>query len=202
MKGLMLKDFYTLGRQAKIFVLFILVFTVIGNSMSAFAVVYASMLPITALAFDEQSKWDSLAAMMPYSTRDLVLSKYCLGYAGIGVAGVFAVLVQFAVGYAKNAVPGKEAFYTLAGGAVAATIMLSVNLPFMFRFGVEKGRIAFCILLAITVFVGMTCGDALVPFLEKVDLPVAVIIAIILGVVVLFNLLSILLSLAFYRHKH
>ena len=41
---------------------------------------YAAMMPISALAYDENCKWDQLAAMMPYSVRDIVLSKYLFGY--------------------------------------------------------------------------------------------------------------------------
>ena len=64
----------------KIFLVLLVAFALIpGYSMSAFAVMYAAMLPMTALAYDERSKWDTLAAMMPYSTGALVLSKYLLG---------------------------------------------------------------------------------------------------------------------------
>ncbi|MEA4890523.1 MAG: ABC-2 transporter permease [Clostridiaceae bacterium] len=78
MKGLLLKDYYTLFKQAKIFILLILVFAVMpGESMTSFAVVYAAMLPITALAYDERAKWDSLAAMMPYSVRNIVSANIC-----------------------------------------------------------------------------------------------------------------------------
>ena len=77
MSALLLKDYYVIFRQMKIFLLLILVFSCIpGTFYSTFAVVYASMLPYTALAYDERSKWDQLAAMMPYSARDVVLSKY------------------------------------------------------------------------------------------------------------------------------
>ena len=38
------------------------------------------MLPYTAMAYDERSKWNQLAAMMPYSDRDIVLSKYVFGW--------------------------------------------------------------------------------------------------------------------------
>ena len=67
MKGLLLKDWYTLIKQMKIMLVLMLVFACVpGYSMAAFAVVYAAMLPVTALAYDERSKWDELAAMPPW----------------------------------------------------------------------------------------------------------------------------------------
>ena len=56
MSALLLKDYYVIFRQMKIFLLLILVFSCIpGTFYSTFAVVYASMLPYTALAYDERS---------------------------------------------------------------------------------------------------------------------------------------------------
>ena len=49
MKGLLLKDWYTLIKQMKIMLVLMLVFACVpGYSMAAFAVVYAAMLPVTA----------------------------------------------------------------------------------------------------------------------------------------------------------
>ena len=86
MSALLLKDYYVIFRQMKIFLLLILVFSCIpGTFYSTFAVVYASMLPYTALAYDERSRWDQMAAMMPYSARDVVLSKYLFGWIAVAV---------------------------------------------------------------------------------------------------------------------
>ena len=87
MSALLLKDYYVIFRQMKIFLLLILVFSCIpGTFYSTFAVVYASMLPYTALAYDERSRWDQMAAMMPYSARDVVLSKYLFGWIAVAVS--------------------------------------------------------------------------------------------------------------------
>ena len=95
MKGLLLKDCFTLVKQMKIFLLIIIVFSLVpGYSMSAFAIVYSALLPMSALAYDERSKWDSLAAMMPYRPRDMVLSKYLLGVGAVLAAVVLSFIAQ------------------------------------------------------------------------------------------------------------
>jgi hypothetical protein len=96
MSALLRKDYYTLLRQMRFFLFMIVIFAVLpGVSMAGFAVIYAAMLPITALAYDERSKWDSLAAMMPYTPKQIVASKYVLGYIGIALAGLLALAAQF-----------------------------------------------------------------------------------------------------------
>ena len=80
MKGLLIKDWKTLLKQMKVMLAIVVVFACIpGTYMAAFALFYAAMLPVTALAYDERAKWDELAAMMPYTAKAIVGSKYVLG---------------------------------------------------------------------------------------------------------------------------
>ena len=59
MKGLLIKDWKTLLKQMKVMLVIVVVFTCIpGTYMAAFALFYAAMLPLTALAYDEtMSDW-------------------------------------------------------------------------------------------------------------------------------------------------
>ena len=57
MKGLLLKDFYTLLKQLKLYLVFIVILSVIPSmNMTSIGIVYAAMLPIAVIAFDERSK--------------------------------------------------------------------------------------------------------------------------------------------------
>ena len=152
MKALILKDSYVIWRQMKYFLVMILLFSVLPSGFNnAFAVVYASMLPYTALAYDERSKWDQLAAMMPYSTRDVVLGKYVFGWLCIGAAAVLSGLFQAALSLVihRAFLPGVMALSVLGGVCI-----LAISLPVMFRFGVEKGR------LMMFLIIFLVCGSA------------------------------------------
>ena len=86
MKALLLKDWYVLRKQVWSYLLIVLVWGLIPSlTLNLLAVVYGAMIPYTAMAYDERSKWDQMAAMMPYSIRDIVLSKYLLGWGGVSV---------------------------------------------------------------------------------------------------------------------
>ena len=140
MSALLLKDYYVIFRQMRIFLLLILVFSCIpGTFYSTFAVVYAAMLPYTALAYDERSKWEQLAAMMPYSHRDIVLSKYVFGWIAVAIAAA-ATFVWL------SDVTGPSVPVILLSVCVAVCI-LDITLPMMFRFGVEKGRLAMFLII-------------------------------------------------------
>ncbi len=165
MKGLLLKDFYTLVKQMKLFLLMLVCFSLIPNlSVTSFAIVYA------ALAYDERSKWDRLAAMMPYSLRSLVLSKYLLGYAAVGGAALLSAAAQAAVGAVKGQPFAPESMAVLLAAVCVGALLLAVDLPFVFRMGVEKGRFIFLILTVLTAVASMTLRDWLAPLIETAGL--------------------------------
>ena len=152
MKALIIKDTYVIWRQMKYFLILILIFSALPSGFNnAFAVIYTSMLPYTALAYDERSKWDQLAAMMPYSTRDVVLSKYVFGWLCIGGAAVLSGLLQMALSLVVDRVflPG-----VMVLSVLGAVCILAISLPLMFRMGVEKGR------LAMFLVIFLVCGAA------------------------------------------
>ena len=152
MKALIIKATYVIWRQMKYFLILILIFSALPSGFNnAFAVIYTSMLPYTALAYDERSKWDQLAAMMPYSTRDMVLGKYVFGWLCIGAAAVLSGLLQMALSLVVDRVflPG-----VMVLSVLGAVCILAISLPLMFRMGVEKGR------LAMFLVIFLVCGAA------------------------------------------
>lgn len=201
MKGLLLKDIYTLVKQMRIMLLLLVIFACVpGFTLAAFAVFYAAMLPVTALAYDERSKWNDLAAMLPYSERNIVLSKYVLGLISVGAAALIAGAAQFVVGMVRHTMPGKEDFLAIILIALISLILLCINLPLMFRMGVEKGRIAFMIFICMGISGGMALRDRLTAALGRmgnVTMPLAV--GILMTAVVFA--LSVPLSVSAYRGR-
>ena len=202
MKGLLLKDYYTLLKQLRFYLVFLLIFTIIPNmNLSSIAIVYAAMLPITVIAFDERSKWDQLAAMMPYTERELVLSKYVLGYIAVAGFGVVAFALQSGI-----ALIGRHPFTMIQGmtllvTAAAALILLAINLPFMFWLGVERGRIVFMVLIALTVFLGMMSADSAKQLLANSTITEYQLLLLCAAAAIVTNAISIFASLKIYRKK-
>ena len=159
MRGLIMKDMLTIAKQAKAFLILILFFAVIPSfSGSSFAMLYAAMMPISALAYDENCKWDQLAAMMPYS----VLSKYLFGYICLLATGALSAASLYVTAAVKGTAVSGEDIAQIAVMACFALIFLAVNLPCMFRLGVEKGRLLFMAMIGIIVFLVVGFGDNIV----------------------------------------
>ncbi len=194
MKALVLKDWYVVFKQMRLFLVFILVFSLLpGTSANLFAVVYAAMLPYTALAYDERCKWDQLAAMMPYSERDIVLGKYVLGWLFTAGAMVFCMAAQLVMSPFTHARP--DVAGTLLVGC-AGTVIMACILPLMFRFGVERGRMFF-IMFVVAGAIGAT--SAITVQADALETRPALLTVLLPAAAVVLNAVSIPLSIRLYR---
>ena len=202
MKALLLKDFLTLSRYLRMALLFVVIFACIpGGSMAAYALVFAAMIPITALAYDEQSKWPRLAAMMPYTTRQLVASKYVLGYIMLGGAILLSVVSTVVTLLVRGDVLDPASLSMLFILACAASLILAVIMPLILRFGVEKGRLVMLVGVAAIVGVTFVLGedDGL---MAAMDASLVAVTVVFLAVCVAVNALSIPLSVRIYSRKN
>lgn len=199
MKGLIRKDVYVLSKQVKIFLVMVIAFTVVpAFNMSSFAAVYVAMLPYTAMAYDERSRWDQMALMMPYSFRDLVLSKYILGWVLSGAVSLLAVLVGFTGLGGADPVNGVVSF-------IVSWLFLAIMLPLLFRFGVEKGRMMYLAVFAI-MFAGIMGAGFLIErsgaeLYAETSASNTLIMVILVLVVLAANAISVPISIRLYRKR-
>ena len=158
MKGLLLKDWYMVVNYCKAYLLICLVF--IGVSIMSddnfFFILYpcilCGMIPVTLLGYDERSKWDQYCAALPYTKAQIVSGKYLLGMGTqIGMLLLSAV-IQVIRMRVSGAFSWKSFSSILSMLAILSFLTPAISLPPMFRWGVEKGRMAYYI------SVGLVCG--------------------------------------------
>lgn len=205
MRALLIKDFHVLLKQLGILLIIMFVcFTIFSASIVAFALFYVAVLPITALAYDERSRWDELTSMMPYSVGQLVGSKYLLGLVLVlGLSALSLLMRAFVFGagpmalfHDMAAVIGEMALSTLTIACLALLVM-AVLLPFMFRFGAEKGRFAFIVMVLVFVVIYGQL-ESWLNVTYGITSP-TVVLLLLVAVTAVVSLLSWRLSVHFYR---
>ena len=197
MRGLLYKDACTLVRQVGIMLALVVLFGCVQRgSMTAVAVFYASLLPMTALAYDERCKWDTMAAGMPYSDLALVGSKYVLGGVCVGGATALCLLAQLAFG----SFCAKDAAATFAIALLAFALNV-IELPVMFRFGVEKGRLVFLLLTCGGMSAILVGREQLIDTLDRIENPDAILL-VLAGVVIALTAVSLPLAVRMYRKRY
>jgi len=199
MKGLLLKDFYILIKQMKLVLLLIMLFALLPQfSYTTFVLVYVSVIPVTLLAYDERSKWNKLALTMPYTRSEIVLSKYVFGILFIGSAALLVFIGNYI--YTGVFMDVSELKELLLFSCISIATV-SLLLPVVFKFGVEKGRILFILItvffLALLAFISSDNGalfDKFTLFTEQYPFFIPLFTAVLLA-------LSILTSVSIYIKK-
>ena len=200
MNGLLLKDWKTLLKQMKVMLTIMALFACVpGTYMSAFALFYAAMMPITALAYDERAKWDELAAMMPYTAKAIVGSKYALGLTLM--APVLALSVLFRLIVHSTPIVSEDTMALLIT-ACLSLILMAIDLPFMFHFGVEKGRLIYILLTCVFIVAGATYADKLTNTINGIGTAmVTTVPLLLLAVTAIALFVSCCISVHVYRAK-
>ena len=200
MKALLLNDWYMTKKYMRmyfvLFAVFIAVYIAEGNPFFLFfSLLFAGMIPVTLTTYGESFRWDKYADAMPISRRTYVASKY--------VFGLLALAAILLVCTVAGAISGGERW---AGFVMILPLMLLIGLlmpaillPFIFRFGAEKGRIAYFVavgfMTALAVFVLPNEDTTLGSSVGSAGGAV-----LILAAVVLFAV-SWLLSVRFYKNR-
>lgn len=162
MKGLLLKDWCLTIKYMRSFLIIIAAFLVasVFNPENSFFMAYPcimlAMIPTTLFSYDDREKWTVYAQAFPISRAQYVTEKYLFG--AICTAIYLALLTFLYLAFNREGLD--DAVTTAVSlGLLASAIML----PILFRFGAEKGRIAYL------VFVGAIFGVLAIVFM--VDRP-------------------------------
>ena len=195
MKGLLLKDAYQIWHYAKGVIVAAVVMmgagviTIMngGNFISVYAGFTMGMMPMTLLAYDQASKFSEYSGVLPVTKEQLVGSKYIIGLCGLVLAELFAAA---ALGVAS-----------LHWTAVDHALNSAVLLPLNYRFGYEKAKYAFYLMVGLVAALmgfGVSANeDGLARNLLPQGVPPLALLGIVLIVLGLYSL-SWRLSVAWY----
>lgn len=147
MRALLLKDILALKRTLRIYAAFLVVYCGIGifsdnpSFFMVFITVLSIMLPINAMTIDKGCHWNAYAACLPIPRSMGVLSKYVL--AGLGIlAAIIPCLVFRLVDRYTSLITDTISWSEIALMTALALTILAFQMPFLFRFGPERGRFA------------------------------------------------------------
>ena len=205
MKGLLLKDFYLSWRYCRAFLVIVAVFLAVSftGDDNIFFLIYpimiASVIPMTLVSYDEHDKWTAYSGTLPYTRAQLVSTKYLVGMC----FGSVAFLISMAATTVRMMLGGG---FVLEQLAVVGTALLVLGclgpaliLPYVFKYGAEKGRIAFYI--TVGVFSGVAAVLAGMGFQIQTVARGLWPLAVVAGVSILLYALSWWLSIRFYQKR-
>lgn len=210
MKGLLLKDFYMTVKYCRMIFLidvFFIAVSFLNRENIVFLVfptLISGMLPITLLSLDERFKWTQYSAALPYTKFRIVFEKYIIGLLITAATSIFVLICMIIRTSFYNDLSIFGAAIFSVGIFALSVIFPSLCLPLCFKFGTEKGRIAFFILfgLIMSVFAAATEGGNIENIIVglKGTNP-AVVITIGLVSIIAVYIASLAISAAIYKNK-
>ena len=203
MKGLLRKDLYMTWSYAKTLLAVSLLFVAMslfadnGPVFLLYPMLLLASLPASLLGYDEKFKWDRTCCVLPLTRRQYVVEKYLYGLlcaaAALLILGGGSSLLLLLRGRGENL--GKLLVLMLGVGLLGPAMLL----PFLFRWGSEKGRLVYYFM------VGLIC--ALFVILMRADSPLdafaigpGALLLVLLVCAVCYGL-SCLLSIRFYEKR-
>ena len=158
------------------------------------------MIPVNLIAYDERSRWSQYCRTMPYKVSQIVGSKYL-----IGLMAQLAVLVLMCGSQAIKT--GIDGSFSLGGFLSLVSVLMCLSmfssglcLPFIFRFGVEKGRLAyFAVVGAGCALAVLLSSDMIVDASAKIDMGIFSPVLLLVGAAV--YALSWVISVGVYKKR-
>ena len=162
MKGLLLKDVYMTAKYCRSYLLIAAVFIAVsffGNE-NMFLIFYpcllCGMIPVNLLGYDERSRWLQYSETMPYSRAQIVSAKYLIGLLAQSAMLLVTAIAQAIRMNMNNSFSANDYLVMIMLLLIMSMLSSSICLPFIFKLGVEKGRMAYY------VMIGIICGGSVV----------------------------------------
>ena len=206
MKGLLLKDWYMTKKYCRYYLFvgigfIILSFMSKGNMFFIFyPCLLCGMIPVQLLGYDERSRFTEYVGTLPYTKIQIVSAKYLIGlFIQIAMLTVICITQGIKMSIEGNFVL-KEFLVLMMLLLIMASVASSLTLPFVFKYGVEKGRGAYY------VMIGVVCAGSIIAttifkngMQNEMQLNGVLPIACLIGVGI--YVLSWYLSIVFYKKK-
>ena len=160
-KGLITKDLLQLKTYKRTLIVFIFVFVFSGmqqetmdgamSMITIMLILVFGMVGIATFSYDEMAKADRYILTLPLTRKEVVRAKYMLVILLTLVGAVLGVLASGIISYAMSkALPDFLELISYAlGGILGIAFVEGIQIPCMYKFGAEKGRMQIFIVIAI-----------------------------------------------------
>lgn len=148
MKGLLLKDLYTLkgmGRQYIIVVIFMMLWAVGMKTPSfvyVFSIMMGAMVLLSSLTLDETVSFNRFALTMPMNVSTLIKEKYVLFLITMGLGVGVSCILMFILQLLPIQMEGFD-YLEMVPVMTVFIVGTAISLPIIFQKGAEKGRYAY-----------------------------------------------------------
>ncbi len=141
MNGLIYKDLLIIKKQLLKLLLIIGIFSFIGGNFVVISLFISVNIPFITFSYDDLSKWNKFALMLPFTKKEIYYSKYYLGFISITSVFVVTVLLQYIMSNISDTIIFSMDSYIFTISFVI--LFQAICFPIIFKYGIEKSRILY-----------------------------------------------------------
>ena len=183
-KGLLKKDLYNLSTYKASLIITILFcgIAIIGTEAINFAPIIictiVGMIALSTFNYDETAKSNKYILTLPTGRKDIVKEKFILAIGATVLGGVLGLLITIIAVNIMNYVRPENVInmnyesliITTIGGMWGISLIQSIQIPSIYKWGAEKGRIQMFILVFILIAVVAGIGFLIVKANFNIDM--------------------------------
>ena len=166
-KGLLKKDLYNLStyKASLIIVILFCGIAIIGTEAVTFGPMIIcsiiGMISLSTFSYDEISKSNKYILTLPTSRKEIVKEKFILAIGSTTLGGILGLLLTIIVINVMNYlrpeniinIDYESLIITTIGGMWGTALIQSIQIPSIYKWGAEKGRIQMFILLFVLIVI-------------------------------------------------
>lgn len=220
-KGLLKKDLYNLASY-KVSIIIIVLFcgiAIIGSRAVTFGpIIICTMVGMIALStfnYDEIAKSNKYILTLPTNKKEIVKAKFILAIGSAIIGGIIGIIITIIVANIMNYIKPEDMInidykgllVSTIGGMFGIALIQSIQIPSIYKWGAEKGRIQMFIL----VFGIVAIISGIIFFLIKMNININMDrlenilnnygIPLLIAIIALMYLISYKISCRIYKKK-
>lgn len=160
MKGLLLKDWYMLKKYCRSYLLIVVIFLIVSvtTGENVFFMVYpmlmAGVIGVTLISYDERSHWNVYCNTLPCTRSQQVHERYIFSLLIMAFTFLVIATVQLVRMLTVGPVDFDSYLSMMEMLLTTGTLPVAVLMPVVLRWGVEKGRIIYYVVIVAVVAMG------------------------------------------------
>ena len=171
-KGLLKKDLYNLSSYKTSIIIIVLFcgIAIIGTEAINWGTIVictiVGMIALSTFNYDEIAKSNKYILALPTNRKEIVKEKYILAIGSVILGGLLGILLTIIIANAINyfrpentiIIDYESLLTTTIGGMWGVSLIQAIQIPSIYKWGAEKGRIQMFVLLFALIAIGAGVG--------------------------------------------
>lgn len=152
MIGFMKKDIAMIKSNFKLIAILVILYIAMGlmgdMDISFMLPFMCVMIMISSFSYDNYNKWDAYSISLPNGRKNSVRAKYITTILMTLIVSIITLILAFIISYINTkTINYEQILVTMLGTIFGTLLVLTFMYPIIYKFGVEKARIAILLII-------------------------------------------------------